>query len=54
MWWIIGIVILLIGVFLWMIVHSAAKGVDEHTRMLMDEEQTKAVSEILHKREEKK
>ncbi len=51
MWWIVGLIVLFIGIFLWMIVHSAAKGMDEHTRKLLDEEQTRAVSEILRKRE---
>ena len=38
--WIIVIVVLIIQVFLWLIVRSAAKSVDEDTQAMYDEEQS--------------
>ncbi len=54
MWWIILIVALAALVFLWMIVHSAARSVDDDTQARLDEEQTRAVTEYQKEREEKK
>ena len=51
-WWIVGIVGVILLVFLWMIVHSAARSVDDETNARLDEEQTQAVEEILRKREQ--
>jgi len=51
-WLIAGIVVVVLLVFLWMIVHSAARSVDDETNARLDEEQTRAVEEILRKREE--
>ena len=52
MWWIIGGVALVLLIFLWMIVHSAARSVDDDTQTRLDDEQTKAVAKILAEREE--
>ena len=54
MWWIIGLVALIVLVFLWTIVHSAARSVDDDTQARLDEEQTRAVSEYQKEKEEKK
>ena len=51
-WVIVGIIGLALLIFLWMIVHSAARSVDDETNAMLDEEQTRAVEEILRKREE--
>ena len=51
MGWIIAAVIVVALVFLWMIVHSAARSVDDNTKTRQDEEQTQAVEDILRKRE---
>ncbi len=54
LWIIIGIIALVVLVFLWMIVHSAASSVDDDTQTRLDEEQTRAVSEYQQEKEDKK
>ena len=54
MWWIILAIALVILAFLWMIVHSAARSVDDDTQVMLDEEQTKAVTEYQKEKEEKR
>ena len=54
MWWIIGIIILLVLAFLLLLVRSAAHSVDPETQNMIDEEQTKAVEDYLRAMEEKK
>ena len=49
MWWIIGILVLLIMVFLWLILNNASRSVDDETQRLLDEEQTRAIEEYLKK-----
>ena len=51
-WIIAGIVAVIVLVFLWTIVHSAARSVDDDTRARQDEEQTRAMEEILRRREQ--
>ena len=53
MWWIIGIIALIILVFLWMIVHAATRSIDDSTQAMLDDEQTRAVTEYPLKKEEK-
>ena len=43
MWWIIGIIAIVILIFLWLIARSAARSVDEDTQAMYDEEQTKYI-----------
>jgi cytoskeletal protein RodZ len=54
MWWIIGIVALVLLFFLWMIVHSANQSIDDDTQAMLDEEQTEAVAEYMKKKEKRK
>ena len=54
MWWIIGIVALVLLIFLWMIVHSANQSIDDDTQAMLDEEQTRAVADYLKQKEERK
>ena len=54
MWWIIGIVALILLIFLWMIVHSANQSIDDDTQAMLDEEQTRAVADYLKQKEERK
>ena len=51
MWWIIGIVVLIILVFLWMIVRSAARSVDEKTQAMYDEEQSKYIENYFRQKQ---
>ena len=44
MWWII-LVILFVLLFLWLMAHGAARGIDKETQTIIDEEQTLAVEE---------
>ena len=53
MWWIIGILVLLIMIFLWMILKNASRSVDDETQRLLDEEQTRAIEEYLQKKQRK-
>ena len=51
MWWIIGIIIVLsILVFLWLIVRSAARSVDEETQAMYDEEQSKYIENYFNEK----
>ena len=52
MGWIIAGIAAVVLVFLWTIVHSAARSVDDDTRARQDGEQTRAVEEILRRREQ--
>ena len=54
MWWIIGIIAVIILIFLWMIVRTASHSVDDNTQARLDEEQTRYVSNYLREKEEKK
>ena len=54
MWWIIGVIALILLIFLWMIVHAATQGIDDDTQAMLDDEQTRAVTEYLQEREERK
>ena len=54
MWWIIGIIIaLIILVFLWLIVRSAARSIDEETQAMYDEEQSKYIENYYKEKKEK-
>ena len=53
MWWIIGIIAIIILVFLWMIVRSAARSVDENTQAMYDEEQTQYIAKYFKEKEGK-
>ena len=53
MWWIIGIVSIVVLVFLWMIVHSASNSIDNETQAKLDDEQTRYVTEYQKEKEEK-
>ena len=53
MWWIVLIVALIILVFLWMIVRSAARSLDEHTQEMYDEEQSRYIAEYFKDKEDK-
>lgn len=50
MWWIVGIVVLIILVFLWMVVRSAARSVDEKTQAMYDEEQSKYIENYFNEK----
>ena len=50
MWWIIGVIIIAICIFLWLVVRGASQNIDSETQRLLDEEQTKAVEEYLQKK----
>ena len=52
MWWIIGIVMFIILVFLWMIVRSAARSVDEKTQAMYDEEQSKYIENYFREKQD--
>lgn len=51
MWWIIGIILLFVLLFLLLLVRSAGHSVDKETQDIEDEEQTRAVEEYLKKKE---
>ena len=51
MWWIIGIMGLIILLFLWMIVRSAARSVDEDTQAMYDKEQSDYIAEYYKEKE---
>ena len=53
MWWIIIIIAIIILVFLWMIVRSAARSVDEDTQAMYDREQTDYIAEYFKNKEDK-
>lgn len=50
MWWIIGIILLFVLLFLLLLVRSAGHSVDKETQVIEDEEQTRAVEEYLKKK----
>jgi len=54
MWWIVGGIAAVLLIFLWLVVHSAARGVDEDTQSRLDAEQTRDVEKILQDREKKR
>jgi len=51
MGWIIGIIVLIIMVFLWLIVRSAARSVDEDTQAMYDEEQSRYIEEYFKEKQ---
>ena len=48
MWLIIIIAVVVITLFLYLIAHSSAKSVDEDMQIMLDEEQTRIVSELMN------
>ena len=54
MWWIIGIIVFSILCFLWVIVRSAARSVDEKTQAMYDEEQSKYIENYFQEKQNKK
>ena len=51
MGWIIGVIVLIIMVFLWLIVRSAARSVDEDTQAMYDEEQSRYIEEYFKEKQ---
>lgn len=45
MYWILSIIAIIILIFLWLIVRSAAHSVDEYTQAMYDEEQSQYIAE---------
>ena len=54
MWWIIGIIAIIILGFLLLVVRSASRSVDEYTQAMDDEEQAQYIAEYFRDEEEKK